>query len=219
MKALSKPQIAWGFGLSAALGATLAVGFLPMVSSLAARLGHYVPAPTPVVEMATYLALTGLFILSLPKRLTRHEDPRFQPGLTLILPLFIAVAFGWCTSARGLLLGSPVDWNSLAWLLIISPVAEEWLFRGWLLELLETVFPRQMLTLTNPLPASVVFSSLAFSLWHVQNLGALPTWFVGFQICYSFFLGIWFGFLRLQTGKLWWPVAAHCAVNVGAALL
>ena len=62
-------------------------------------------------------------------------------------------------------------------------------------------------------------SSIAFSLWHVQNLGQDPTAGVLFQVVYTFFTGVWLGFLRWRTGSLFPCVAGHIAVNLASNLI
>ena len=112
-------------------------------------------------------------------------------------------------------MGSDFQWRNLViWAWIIVPIGEEFLFRGWLLDLFQRVF-RNIFAPSLPfLPLSVWGQAIAFSLWHIQNLGQTSPYLVGLQLFYTFFVGIWLGLLRWQTGSLFVAILAHCLLNM-----
>lgn len=88
----------------------------------------------------------------------------------------------------------PNTWPAVIGVLLLAPLAEELLFRGWLLRLLQ----RRL----GPAIA-VALSSVAF--------GAIHPWPAG-AVANSVF-GLFLGWLALRTGSLWPCMAAHAASN------
>lgn len=76
----------------------------------------------------------------------------------------------------------------------IQTLAEEWVFRGWLLDNFTEIFGFQ---------AGVIFSALLFGLAHIPNSNfALP------NFLFTFFLGIVWGYISQWTGSFFntWPI-------------
>ncbi|NBX75483.1 MAG: CPBP family intramembrane metalloprotease [Proteobacteria bacterium] len=208
----NQKQIVFALLLSGFLGCFLAYGFVPV----SYRLFSGILGPMSQLGFP-FLAL--LFYFSLPDL----PCPVFSPPstkrlLTLcVLPVLISAAFGatknvpleFSSSSRLL-------WNQVAWAWILGPWGEELLFRGWLNSLLNRLNKNTFLSTAPLYPLSVWGTAIAFSLWHIQNYepGQLP--FLIFQLAYTFFVGIWLGFLKWQTGKLWPCVLAHLILNLAA---
>lgn len=92
-------------------------------------------------------------------------------------------------------LGLPIEYIlAFITLVVIAPVAEELLFRGYLLGKLGTFLPSW---------AAILVSSALFGLLHGQ-------WNV---ILDTFILGIFLGMLRKFTGSIWAPILLHMIKN------
>jgi membrane protease YdiL (CAAX protease family) len=86
-----------------------------------------------------------------------------------------------------------------AFVLVLAPVAEELIFRGFLWNILERSLPRGLIWL---------ITSLAFALYHfdpLHVLSVLP-------------LAVALGWLRLVSGSVWPAIAAHFGNNAVAVL-
>jgi membrane protease YdiL (CAAX protease family) len=129
-------------------------------------------------------------------------------ALISVLPILISFVFGRFHP------GTPSWWN-----IFLVPVGEEFLFRGWFYTFFDRLFRGKLFTATNPLPLGVWASALAFSLWHLQNLGIEPWGFVLFQVGYTFLVGIWLGVIRWQTGSLLPVIALHVLLNAVSSLM
>jgi len=137
------------------------------------------------------------------------------------VPLAIATLFG-------LIHPSPPLWDfwptemgkeAVLWYLALAPLGEELLFRGLLFAVAWKLTRGRNLTDTNPMPVAVWATALAFSVWHAQNLSSDPFGFVAFQVFYTFFVGLWLGYVRWKSGKLWLPIGFHVGLNLCANLL
>lgn len=135
---------------------------------------------------------------------------------TAWIPFFIAWVFG-------LLHPSPPLWEywptelgkkAVLWYLVLAPLGEELLFRGLLYDVTNYVFKGRFLTPTNPLPVAVWVTALGFSLWHAQNFATDPAALVWFQMVYTFFVGLWLGFIRWKSGKIWLCLGFHAGLNL-----
>jgi membrane protease YdiL (CAAX protease family) len=104
------------------------------------------------------------------------------------------------------------------WFMISTPIGEELLFRGWLFKLCRRFSWNALASATNPLPVGVWLSAYAFAIWHFQNVGVIPFPFVAFQVFYTFFLGIWLGKLREDSGSVLVPIAAHSLINLATGV-
>jgi membrane protease YdiL (CAAX protease family) len=186
--------------LTAALAPLLAGGFISTareVYRLVTRILIAVPQTQSFLEGGERIAfplLAGLFLRSLPA----PRPPRTYPDRDwlawlemCVVPILIAVLFGLLRGVPSLFMFLD-NWDErldLLWYLILIPIGEEWLFRGWYYELVDRVWP-QWGSATNPLPLAVWSSALAFSLWHAQNVVRDPMRQVVFQMLYTFLTGI-----------------------------
>ncbi|MHA6288764.1 CPBP family intramembrane glutamic endopeptidase [Maricaulis sp. CAU 1757] len=94
-------------------------------------------------------------------------------------------------------------WAVLLLVLLIAPVIEEALFRGWMLPMLRA----------RGLPAviAIILSALAFGLIHIaQGLMVVSS---------TFLLGLVLGLARVWSGRLVAPILGHVANNAWAVLL
>jgi membrane protease YdiL (CAAX protease family) len=225
MPFLNRREIASALSLSFFLAVFLAAGFLPTCEQffLKAIPIAYHPAPwiRRALEMLAFPGLAALFYLSLPGR---GADPASPPdrGLwrSFWLPIAISAAFGWIHRGPSWILA----WKTtegrldLFWYLACVTAGEELLFRGWFYNVLDRVWSGRMATATNPLPIAIWGSSLGFSLWHWQNVLRDPVAFVLFQSTYTFFTGLWLGYLRWKSKGLALPMAAHFAINAACGI-
>jgi membrane protease YdiL (CAAX protease family) len=85
-------------------------------------------------------------------------------------------------------------WLALFFIGGVTPVLEEWLFRGAMLELLMAVFARH---------TSVVVTALLFAFVHLTPVTIVHHGLVGY-VC---------GRVRLATGSLWTAIGCHAAYN------
>jgi membrane protease YdiL (CAAX protease family) len=200
----------------------LTVGFLPMTQSLFHTLRPWVPETwlfrfEPYFERMLFPLLTLFFVISLPgQKAARQEMPVKELLKTFPLPFFLALIFGFLRDEPTFF---AKDMPAVFWFLVAIPVGEELLFRGWLYGIIERLWPRKYFTATNPLPAAVFLTSLAFAIWHMQNYSTYGPGFTLFQVLYTFCTGLWLGFLRWKTGAVAIPILAHAGLNVAASLL
>lgn len=201
------------------LGLSLAIGFQPASVQLGKWVLSAMGSPdSPVralLELGFFPVLSLFFYLSLPSiPFSRpYWISRNRLILMSLLPFIISFIFGQLKPFKTM--GSDFQWRNLViWAWIIVPIGEEFLFRGWLLDLFQRVF-RNIFAPSLPfLPLSVWGQAIAFSLWHIQNLGQTSPYLVGLQLFYTFFVGIWLGLLRWQTGSLFVAILAHCLLNM-----
>lgn len=105
-------------------------------------------------------------------------------------------ALGWLKSLR------PV-WLAVLLLVVIAPVSEEIVFRGFFYGGLA---PSRI----GPVGA-ILFTSLVWAAMHVQY-----AWPVMVQI---FVYGVIFGVVRWRSGSLWPPLVAHGLINLFASIV
>ncbi len=201
--------------LTVTVGWFFSSGFIPTTQSLALWSLAQFSLPEsflPWLRGISFVALCFFFWVSFPQK---SKSPKLTKAATLwqisFIPFLIALLFGYTLSppVPGWSLDNPILW----WYLVFVPVGEELLFRGWFYQLVERFWPNRVTTFTNPLPLAVWLSSLAFSLWHIQNLAHVPVAFGLFQITYTFFTGIWLGYVRWQSGSLFLPIVFHALIN------
>ncbi|MGC3993621.1 MAG: CPBP family intramembrane metalloprotease [Propionicimonas sp.] len=170
----------------------------------------------PSGMVATQLGLATLIPISLALVLFVHRfHPRWlhsvQPGfrwrygfVTLAAALLVLGAV-WALSRIGqpwAVQPEPAFWGFVVAILLTSPLqaaAEEYFFRGYLLQAIHTTAP-------NSPWFGVVGSAAIFALMHgTQNLPAF---------LYRFVFGVLAGWLVVKTGGLEAGIAAHVANNV-----
>jgi membrane protease YdiL (CAAX protease family) len=101
--------------------------------------------------------------------------------------------------------------------LVIVPLGEEALFRGFLLVTLLAIFTR-WLAEPAALRWAVVVSAVSFGVGHLGNLGYVPTSFVVVQALAATAFGLLAGWVRVRTQSLVGPVLLHSAMNAAAVL-
>jgi membrane protease YdiL (CAAX protease family) len=90
-------------------------------------------------------------------------------------------------------------WLALLAIAIVTPVLEEWIFRGALLELVLVVFPRE---------AATIVCALLFAFMHLTPQ----------TIVHHGLLGYLCGRVRIETGSLWPAILCHAAYNAAVVL-
>lgn len=95
---------------------------------------------------------------------------------------------------------------------ILGPIAEELLFRGYILGFLVYPDPKN----STRRIAALLFSSMLFAAMHFQGLATTFDFFVLF---WTFTLGMVFGISYLKTGKITVAIAGHIAYNGITSLL
>jgi membrane protease YdiL (CAAX protease family) len=221
---MSSRDRALGFFISISLGLTLAYSLLPSIHSFYELVSSWIPLPlaaqNKLFEMSFFPFVSALFYLSIPKR-ARISSGSSTPWLKVLpsfyIPLLIAFIFGWVQRSHfSVKVESPTQ--ELFWFLLCIPLGEELLFRGWLWSLFTALFKEKFFTLTNPLPSQLVFTSLTFSLWHLQNMHHVSFAFLSFQLLYTLLTGLWLGYLRWRTNKILVSTMAHALINLTASL-
>lgn len=190
---------------AAAVCAALSYGFSRLTGALSERVAF----PVGVPALALGLALS----LWAPRRYgwTWGLTGRMAGALAAWVVLVVAVIGGYR------LLVSAAPYAPTFAELVVVPVGEEALFRGFLLSTLMLVFaPR--LDAGATARAAVGVSAIAFGIGHLGNLGYVPTAFVLVQALAATLLGILAGWLRIRTGSLAGPVLVHAAMNAAAVL-
>jgi membrane protease YdiL (CAAX protease family) len=102
--------------------------------------------------------------------------------------------------------GSPVG------LWLISPLAQDLLFIGYVYGRFETLFP----DFVHPrirVRWALVISALFFSAWHLPNFSTITSGFVLFQLCYTFAIFVTAGLSRQWTGSMLYFTLCHMAIN------
>lgn len=227
LETLKAGEWRYPLALTLMMGLALCAGFLSVSSSLgrAIPFAFDVDYLEKVKTLIGFPVLAGLFYLSVPSRASHlPAGTRWEhPWKTFALPILISLVFGWFHPSPPLLQTLRVEpdraWVWLTWYVLFIPLGEEWLFRGWMYNLFERLWPGKFLTATNPLPVSVWMTSVAFSLWHWQNLGTDPLPLVALQATYTFFTGLWLACLRWQYNSIIPAIGAHATLNLAASLL
>ena len=222
-KVATTAQRGWGLALAIVLGYSLSQSLIPTIHSFSPFLSSsHLPSfmNGEWLEMLFFPLICGIFYLSLPRNKKTFTLPQWRHHewlATLPLALIIALIFGLLRHYYfGVRMLSPS--RDLLWYVLLIPLGEEWLFRGWIFQLNERIFPNCYLSLTNPLPMSLWLSSTAFALWHLQNATLSNPAFMLFQLLYTFCTGLWLGYLRWKTGKITTPIMTHLLINLAAIL-
>jgi membrane protease YdiL (CAAX protease family) len=216
----------WRSGLTTlVLSAILAVGFIPTSQTIFHALVSFLHLSNPTWvgwgERLAFPLLGAFFWLTFPSQ--KKQECLSSHSLliqTSVFPILIAIVFGWLHPAPSLwsMRESSESIGTASWILLCAPIGEELLFRGWVYDLYDKWCPK-MATATNPYPVALWVSSMSFSLWHFQNLGSDSAPAVIFQVFYTFFAGLWLGFLRWRSGGVAVPMVAHFALNLGSVVL
>ena len=105
------------------------------------------------------------------------------------------------------LINSPVKspYFILIWV-VLAPLAEEFLFRGWLLHALD-----------GPVLTRIVIVSVIFGLYHFKNISFLSFFSVIYQVGYAMIIGLPLAWLAVSTHSLFLPIMLHSVNNVLAS--
>lgn len=95
---------------------------------------------------------------------------------------------------------------------LISPLAQDLVFIGYLYGRFESLFPDYVHPRIHVRQALVV-AALFFSAWHLPNFSTIPSGFVLFQLCYTFSIFVVAGLSRQWTGSILYFTLCHMAIN------
>ncbi|NBX93578.1 MAG: CPBP family intramembrane metalloprotease, partial [Proteobacteria bacterium] len=90
------------------------------------------------------------------------------------------------------------------------------LFRGWLTSIGFRLQKSRLAGMGPFFPIWLWGTSLAFSVWHLQNVGSSSPGQLVLQLVFTFFAGIWLGVIRWNTGRIWPCIIAHFFINFAA---
>lgn len=102
--------------------------------------------------------------------------------------------------------------DSPAGIWLISPLAQDLVFIGYLYGRFEPLFPKYIgprFRMRWALPVTALF----FSAWHLPNFETIPSGFVLFQLFYTFAIFSVAGLSRQWTGSIIPFTLAHSAIN------
>lgn len=208
--------------LALGTGLFLAAGFIPVAQGIVdSMVAPFLPGRARVLawfECLAFPVLAWAFYLSIP-RPSRPQRPEL-PLWSFPIPIAIGLLYGLADPSPGIfsLIGSSEAQVAAVWVILLAPLGEEWLFRGWLYSLAHRLWRGRLATATNPLPVAVWVTAIAFSLWHLQNWGPEPAMRVLWQLAYTLPAGLWLGWLRWRSGGLTLPILAHISLNAATAL-
>jgi membrane protease YdiL (CAAX protease family) len=100
--------------------------------------------------------------------------------------------------------------STVIWTLI--PLNEDLLHFGFVYGLLARAWEGRVAERV-PLRWPLLLTASLFALAHLNNLGALPTGYVVFQVGYAFLGGLLTGLARQWTGSILYGLATHVAIN------
>ena len=127
----------------------------------------------------------------------------FFVSLAIALPIW-AIIYA-LVSAGCLTPVAPFDWQAWVSLVVVFPIAEEYIFRGLLMGLFSKYFyPGSFLQVTR----SNFFASCIFSAVHVLS----QSWATGFAV---FLPSLYLGWIREKTNSVLLCAATHILWNFG----
>lgn len=200
--------VAWE-GLAVIVSALLRSTVLQHASSMP-NWAIYLCSSMPLYCVAMPLAwLLMRTVPALPTREFRLGPKRFFMLFVMILPL-VYVANIVSVILAMLLSGgrannnladvvSQIDIWNVVFLVICAPIFEEWMFRKQLISRLRRYGEK----------TAILFSALAFALFHM-NL---------YQALYAFMLGLMFGYVYTRTSRLRYSVAMHMLFNFNGGVI
>jgi membrane protease YdiL (CAAX protease family) len=160
----------------------------------------YTWALWPLASLAYFIFVYA--IMPAAMRTTLLDGISFSPGALIVsaglgiflsLVSIITMKSSFRSKPEETLPFLTVEFRELPGLIIIAPLAEEWVFRGF-----------GALSLNElPAAAAALITSAAFALMH----------FKPWLMVYSFFVGLAFFFLFSATGNILTVITAHAAAN------
>ena len=141
----------------------------------------------------------------------RFEQNKNSLKFSLIIVLFFFIV----ASSLGLLSGkAPFDYNPLLYTAIMPGLAEELIYRGLLLGLLNKIFEKRFKILGTNFGWGAILTSIAFGLVHGFQIGD------NFQIHLDIitvlltgFYGFLYALLKERSGSLLFPILGHSIVD------
>ncbi len=85
---------------------------------------------------------------------------------------------------------------------ILAPLAEEFMFRGWLLH-----------AFGGPINTRIIIVSIIFGLYHLKNIQILTFVSVIYQLFYAIVIGMPLAWLAIKTNSLFLPIVLHSVNN------
>jgi membrane protease YdiL (CAAX protease family) len=101
---------------------------------------------------------------------------------------------------------------------LISPLAQDLVFIGYIYGRLGVVFPG-VVHKRFPVDKALLIAGAFFSAWHLPNFLSLDPGFVVFQLVYTYVLFVWTGLTRQWTGSILFFTLTHSAINFIATIL
>lgn len=169
-------------------------------------------------------------------RLGEHGYATFYDGITGVMPFLLCIGSPLRSGltlgrwqGRGLkvigICGLPVLLTAIIYpftsqpfsggrigLWLVSPLAQDLLFAGYLYGLFDDAFPGHVHRRCR-VNQAVLVTAAFFALWHVPNFGHMPTTYVAFQLLYTVIGGAWMLLARQLTGSIIPGVVTHMACN------
>ncbi len=96
---------------------------------------------------------------------------------------------------------------------LVSPVAQQLIFFGYLFGRLEEAFPSRPVHAYLPFSQPLLLTCGFFALWHLPNAFSLPLGYFVFQLFYTGLLSAVPGLARQWTGSVYYGILTHIAVN------
>lgn len=132
------------------------------------------------------------------ERIKKSKKELIVPVVTLILGLIVFIFFGITKLFHNVQI--PI------FFIVLTPFIEELIFRGWLWGKLEPHFKIW----------TIVITAAFFSLHHLEYYNFQLSYFVIFQIIYTFALGMILGRVRSITGSIYVGLLLHILLNLAS---
>jgi hypothetical protein len=166
-----------------------------------------------------YSALFALAFLVLFRRLLTRSDAgltlRQKPGSLLPALLVTLALAGWAAWVGACSPKGRLDLETLVYLAVMPGLAEELVYRGCLLGLLDQLFPGRLRLCAAPLGWGALLTALLFGLLHGLWLDSVLSLHIDWIALRNAALsGLVFAWLRARTGSLLMPVVAHGAQDL-----
>ena len=202
-----------GWALTAGLVISTGIGLIFSYFGL-----DYVPAP--VVTLIGYGAAAPAYFMLLSRVPASVPEKKKMRLRKFIMFYVLAQGLGYVCSILGNLINAAVaaatghdmfqmnpvnsmlmdlDWIMILYITVLGPVIEEYIFRGFLLNRLRPFGEK----------AAILFSALAFGLFHGNLTQAL----------YAAAIGLVLGYAAVKTARMRYNCLLHILINSGSTLL
>lgn len=193
-----------------------------------------IPVPwPPLLSHILTVFIVAPFVLGFPRKEQTYGDYLSEIRLTKMQPLLGLILLGLScylilalSQAAGVLVyrlaqGLPVDESfvrnsfvlanelpprSASWLISISSIPEEVVFRGVILAAFLRFYDQ---------PKAIIYSALCFGLWHILYIlsDGDPVFTIG-NVIWAAILGLFYGYVTLRTGSLLPAMIVHYLGNL-----